>query len=179
MTREKIIITGASSGLGEGMAREFARRGRALGLAARRLDRLEALAAELEPDARRVAVRALDVTDVESVPVVFGELADELGGVDRVIVNAGLGKGAPIGTGKAAANLETVQTNLVGALAQAEAAMEIFRAQNHGHLVLISSISAVRGLPGPRPPTPPPRPGSPPSARACRPSWPAARSSSA
>ncbi len=147
MTREKIIITGASSGLGEGMAREFARRGRALGLAARRLDRLQALAAELEPDARRVAVRALDVTDVESVPVVFGELADELGGVDRVIVNAGLGKGAPIGTGKAAANLETVQTNLVGALAQAEAAMELFRAQNHGHLVLISSISAVRGLP--------------------------------
>ncbi|GAA4641394.1 SDR family oxidoreductase [Gordonia humi] len=147
MTREKIIISGASSGLGEGMAREFAARGRSLGLTARRVDRLEALAAELAPTAPTVAVAGLDVTDVDAVPGVFGDLADRLGGVDRVIVNAGLGKGAPIGTGKAAANIETVQTNLVGALAQIEAALEIFRAQNSGHLVLVSSMSAVRGLP--------------------------------
>ncbi|MFT3659930.1 MAG: SDR family oxidoreductase [Gordonia sp. (in: high G+C Gram-positive bacteria)] len=147
MTREKILITGASSGLGEGMARRFAAQGRSLGLAARRLDRLEALAAELSGQAKQVAVAPLDVTDVAAVPRVFGELAETLGGVDRVIVNAGLGKGAPIGTGHAAANIETIQTNLVGALAQAEAAMEIFRAQNHGHLVLVSSISAIRGLP--------------------------------
>ena len=74
-------------------------------------------------------------------------LADDLGGLDRVIVNAGLGKGAPMGTGKAAANIETIQTNLVGAVAQIEAALEIFRAQNYGHLVLVSSISGIRGLP--------------------------------
>lgn len=146
-TRQKILITGASSGLGEGMAREFAARGRSLALAARRVDRLETLADELRPSASQVAVSALDVTDVDAVPVVFGKLRDELGGLDRVIVNAGLGKGAPICTGKAHANIETVQTNLVGALAQAEAAMEIFRAQNHGHLVLVSSISGIRGLP--------------------------------
>ncbi len=147
MTRGKIIITGASSGLGEGMAREFAAKGRSLGLAARRLERLEGLAADLSGQAKQIAVARLDVTDTASVPRVFAELADELGGVDRVIVNAGLGKGAPIGTGHADANIETVQTNLVGALAQAEAAMELFHAQNSGHLVLISSISAVRGLP--------------------------------
>ncbi|MGB3699022.1 MAG: SDR family oxidoreductase [Gordonia sp. (in: high G+C Gram-positive bacteria)] len=147
MLREKIIITGASSGLGEGMAREFAARGRSLGLAARRVDRLQELADDLRPQAARVAVAALDVTDVGAVPVVFDALADELGGVDRVIVNAGLGKGAAIGTGHAAANIETVQTNLVGALAQIEAAMTIFRAQGRGHLVLVSSMSAVRGLP--------------------------------
>lgn len=146
-TRENILITGASSGLGEGMAREFAAKGRSLALAARRVDRLEALADELRPTAARVATAHLDVTDVDSVPVVFGNLRDRLGGLDRVIVNAGLGKGAPLGTGKMAANIETVQTNLVGALAQVEAALEIFRAQNHGHLVLISSMSAVRGLP--------------------------------
>ncbi|WP_168701234.1 SDR family oxidoreductase [Gordonia paraffinivorans] len=145
--RQKILITGASSGLGEGMARRFAARGRALGLAARRLERLETLAAELRPSAAQVAVTPLDVTDLDAVPVAFRKLADELGGLDRVIVNAGLGKGAPLGTGKAAANIETVQTNLVGALAQAEAALEIFREQNAGHLVLISSISGVHGLP--------------------------------
>ncbi|OPX09982.1 SDR family oxidoreductase [Gordonia sp. i37] len=145
--RDKILITGASSGLGEGMAREFAGMGRSLALAARRLDRLDALAAELRPHAGTVATAALDVTDVDTVPVVFGALRDELGGLDRVIVNAGLGKGAPLGTGKMHANIETVQTNLTGALAQIEAALEIFRAQDHGHLVLISSMSAVRGLP--------------------------------
>ncbi|GED96950.1 SDR family oxidoreductase [Gordonia crocea] len=146
-TREKILITGASSGLGEGMAREFAKRGRSLGLCARRLDRLTALAAELRPDAAQIEVAELDVTDFDSIPGVFGALRDQLGGLDRVIVNAGLGKGAPIGTGKARANLETVQTNLTGALAQAEAALEIFREQGAGHLVLISSVSANRGLP--------------------------------
>jgi len=147
MTREKILITGASSGLGEGMARQFAARGRSLALAARRLDRLETLAGELSGQAKQVAVASLDVTDTEAVPMVFDSLAGELGGLDRVIVNAGLGKGAKIGTGKAHANIETVQTNLIGALAQAEAALKIFREQNHGHLVLISSMSAVRGLP--------------------------------
>jgi len=111
--RQKILITGASSGLGEGMTRRCAARGRALGLAARRLERLETLAAELRPSAAQVAVTPLDVTDLDAVPVAFRKLADELGGLDRVIVNAGLGKGAPLGTGKAAANIETVQTNLV------------------------------------------------------------------
>ncbi|MGV9710859.1 SDR family oxidoreductase [Gordonia sp. NPDC003424] len=146
-TRQKILITGASSGLGEGMARRFAAQGRSLALCARRTDRLDVLADELRADAAQVAAAGLDVTDTDAVPRVFGELADALGGLDRVIVNAGLGKGAPIGTGKASANIETVQTNLVGALAQAEAALEIFRAQDAGHLVLVSSMSAIRGLP--------------------------------
>ncbi len=129
------------------MARAFADRGRSLALCARRVDRLEALASDLAPTAAQVATAALDVTDTAAVPTVFGALRDELGGLDRVIVNAGLGKGAPLGTGRADANIETITTNLIGALAQIEAAMEIFRAQGHGHLVLISSMSAVRGLP--------------------------------
>ncbi|MFI6869063.1 SDR family oxidoreductase [Nocardia sp. NPDC050406] len=150
MTRRKILITGASSGLGAGMAREFARRGRDLALCARRLDKLEQLRDELRaahPEIT-VAVRALDVDDHAAVPKVFAELREELGGLDRVIVNAGIGKGALLGTGRAEANIATATTNFVSALAQAEAAMEIFRTANSGHLVLISSISAVRGLPG-------------------------------
>ncbi|GAB4587955.1 SDR family oxidoreductase [Nocardia sp. IFM 10818] len=150
MTRRKILITGASSGLGAGMAREFARRGRDLALCARREPNLEELRAELlaAHPGITVAVRALDVDDHAAVPEVFGELRDELGGLDRVIVNAGIGKGALVGTGRASANLATATTNFVSALAQAEAAMSIFRAQDAGHLVLISSMSAVRGLPG-------------------------------
>ncbi|QIS14847.1 SDR family oxidoreductase [Nocardia arthritidis] len=150
MTRKRILITGASAGLGAAMARDFASKGRDLALCARRLDALTELRAELTAahPGITVAVRGLDVDEHTAVPRVFGELRDELGGLDRVIVNAGLGKGAIIGTGRAAANIATATTNLVSALAQTEAALEIFRAQNSGHLVLISSMSAVRGLPG-------------------------------
>ncbi|WP_330178868.1 SDR family oxidoreductase [Nocardia sp. NBC_01503] len=150
MTRQRILITGASSGLGAGMAREFARKGRDLALCARRIENLEALRSELlaAHPGITVAVRGLDVDDHTTVPEVFEELRAELGGLDRVIVNAGIGKGARIGTGRADANLATATTNFVSALAQAEAAMGIFRQQQTGHLVLISSMSAVRGLPG-------------------------------
>jgi short-subunit dehydrogenase len=148
--RRTILITGASSGLGEGMARELAARGRDLALCARRLDRLESLRRELlsRHEGIRVSIKALDVNVHEQVFAVFGELAAELGGLDRVIVNAGVGKGQPVGTGNFfPVNLKTAQTNFVAALAQCEAAVEIFRRQDRGHLVMMSSVSAMRGLP--------------------------------
>ena len=141
-----ILITGASSGLGAEMARQFAARGHDLALCARRLDRLEELRAEIlaAHPGRRVEVRALDVTDDDQVFAVFRAFrdADARRRIDRVVVNAGLGKGAPLGTGGYAANRQTAMTNFVAALAQSEAAMEIFRAQDAGHLVMISSMSA-------------------------------------
>ena len=124
--RQRILITGASSGLGEGMARRFAAMGRDLALAARRADRLEALRKELlaAHPGIRVEVAAMDVDDPESVATVVPELAGRLGGLDRFIVNAGIGKGASIGTGKAWANRAVLLTNVLGAHAQCEAAME-------------------------------------------------------
>ena len=147
--RQNILITGASSGLGAGMAREFAARGRNLALCARRTDRLTELRDELlaAHPGIRVSVAALDVDDHEQVFAVFREFRDALGSLDRVIVNAGLGKGQPVGTGYFHANVATANTNFLGALAQCEAAMEVFRDQRQGHLVVISSISALRGMP--------------------------------
>src|SRR3984885_9471787 len=150
MTRQKILITGASSGLGAGMARAFAAKGRDLALCARRTDRLDELKAELAqryPDVK-VAVAALDVNDHEQVPKVFAELSDELGGIDRVIVNAGIGKGAKLGSGKSWANKATIETNLVAALVQIETALEMFTKSGSGHLVLISSVLGATGVPG-------------------------------
>ncbi|HET7431722.1 MAG TPA: SDR family oxidoreductase, partial [Nocardioides sp.] len=144
-----ILITGASSGLGAEMARQFAAKGHDLALCARRTERLEELRTEIAAahPGVTVAVKPLDVTDDDAVFGVFHEFADELGGLDRVVVNAGLGKGAPLGSGRFDANRETAMTNAVGALAQTEAAMEVFRAQGRGHLVMVSSMSAMRGLP--------------------------------
>jgi short-subunit dehydrogenase len=131
------------------MARQFAAKGHDLALCARRTDRLEELRSEIgsaQPE-RRVELRALDVNDDEQVFSVFRAFRDDFGRLDRVIVNAGVGKGAPLGTGRYAENRETAMTNFVAALAQAEAAMEVFRAQESGHLVLVSSMSAMRGMP--------------------------------
>jgi short-subunit dehydrogenase len=147
--RKNILITGASSGLGAEMARQFAALGRNLALCARRTDRLEELKAELtakHPDIR-VSVRALDVGNYDQVFEVFRAFRDEFGTLDRVIVNAGIGKGASLGTGYFQANRKTAEINFIAALAQFEAATEIFRTQNAGHLVAIASVAAMRGLP--------------------------------
>ena len=145
----RTLITGASSGLGAEMARQFAAAGHDLALCARRRDRLEQLRDELRAahPAVRVVVEELDVDDHDAVFRVFAELTAALGGLDRVIVNAGIGKGAPIGTGRFDANKQTLTTNVLSALAQCEAAMEHFRAEGRGHLVVISSVSARRGMP--------------------------------
>lgn len=150
MTRQKILITGASSGLGAGMARSFAAKGRDLALCARRTDRLDELKAELldRYPGIKISVAALDVNDHDQVPKVFAELSDQLGGIDRVIVNAGIGKGWPLGEGKPWANKATIQTNLVSALVQIETALEMFKKSGSGHLVLISSVLGNKGVPG-------------------------------
>ena len=150
MTRQKILITGASSGLGAGMARQFAAKGRDLALCARRAENLEELKAELTSKypSITVAVAALDVNDHQAVPKVFEELSEELGGIDTVIVNAGIGKGFQIGGGKPWHNIATIETNLVSALVQIETAMAMFKAAGRGHLVLVSSVLGNKGVPG-------------------------------
>jgi hypothetical protein len=147
VSRGVVLITGASAGLGEEMARQFADLGYDLALCARRTERLDALAAEITGrTGRRVETAALDVTDADAVPAVFARFAEDFGAIDRVVVNAGIGKGAALGTGRADANRATAMTNFVGALTQTEAALEIFRRQQRGHLVLVSSMSALRGM---------------------------------
>ncbi|WP_240770310.1 SDR family oxidoreductase [Nocardioides sp. GY 10127] len=145
----RTLITGASSGLGAEMARQLAARGHDLALTARRTDRLDDLRAEIGETSPgvRVATAPLDVTELATVPRVVDGLRAELGGLERVVVNAGAGKGRPIGSGRPDANIETLMTNVVGALATMEAAMAVFRDQGHGHLVVVSSVMSVRAMP--------------------------------
>jgi len=144
------LITGASSGLGAETARQLAARGHDLALCARRTDRLEALRTEIlaAHPVRRVEVRALDVTDDDQVLEVFEGFRDDFGHLDRFVVNAGVSHGAPVGTGGWATNRATVMTNVVAALCQSEVAMQVLRDQGRGQLVMVSSMAALRGLPG-------------------------------
>ena len=132
------------------MARQFADKGRDLALCARRTENLEELKAEIldKHPYIKVAVAALDVNDHEAVPTVFAALSEELGGIDCVIVNAGIGKGYKLGGGKPGANTATIETNLVSALVQIETALEIFTKAGAGHLVLVSSVLGNKGVPG-------------------------------
>ena len=143
-----VLITGASSGLGAMMARKFAFLGYDLAICARRLERLDALKTELQKQyGIKVLTKALDVTVYDDVFKIFEEFAGEFGKLDKIIVNAGIGDSRVIGHGRFNINRATAETNFIAALAQCEAAMQIFRRQNSGHLVVISSMSAIRGLP--------------------------------
>ena len=144
-----MLITGASSGIGAGLAREFARRGYALAIAARRLDRLEALAPQLlAAGAAQVVTIALDVADTDAIGPAVQRATAQLGRLDVIVANAGVGPLTPTGRGKLPLMRETLNINLLGAIATIEAALPIFRAQGSGHVVGITSVAGSKGLPG-------------------------------
>ena len=147
---QRIIITGASSGIGAALAHEYARRGFDMGLCARRSDALEQLCSQLSAQYPQQAFlwETLDVADLGQVAPVIQRLAERLGSVDIVIANAGITGVRRTGSGDLSTDLAVLQVNLLGAIATIDAATAIFRTQGHGHLVGISSFSAFRGIPG-------------------------------
>jgi NAD(P)-dependent dehydrogenase (short-subunit alcohol dehydrogenase family) len=143
-----VFLTGASGGLGEGMSRAFAKRGYSLALTGRRTEVLEELAADLRKSGSpRVIVLSLDVTDFAAVPRVLADAAQQLGGLDVVVANSGIGGSTPIGRGAFEAARRVIETNLLGAMATVDAAVELFLKQGRGHVVGVTSVAAVRGLP--------------------------------
>ena len=143
-----IFITGASSGIGEALAAEFARRGYDIAIAARRVERLESLAERLRGlGASRVLTVALDVTDFDAIGTALQRAAKDFGRLDVVVVNAGVGYSVPIGKGKFDLSRRTIDTDLTGAIATIELALPIMRSQGGGHVVAITSIAGSRGMP--------------------------------
>ncbi len=159
MRFQRALITGASSGLGHGIARELARRGAAVVLCARRTEPLDALAAEIRTAGGHAVVERLDVTEAAAVQAVVARQDDAIGGFDLVLANAGISplqgevQGPGGGPGAAADKLawhnveRVLATNLVGACATLCAALPRFRARGHGTLAAITSLAALRGFP--------------------------------
>ncbi|MGI9287324.1 MAG: SDR family oxidoreductase [Pseudomonadales bacterium] len=145
---KSVLITGATRGLGVGMARHFAARGYQLALTGRSLDDLEKLAAELKAQSPQICIKVLDVTEYDAVPQVLRACAEELGGLDIVIANAGIALATKVGEGLFEQMRATIDVNLTGAIATSEAAVELFRSQGHGQLVGVSSVAALRGMRG-------------------------------
>ncbi|MER8404384.1 SDR family NAD(P)-dependent oxidoreductase [Mesorhizobium sp. M0959] len=130
------VITGASSGIGEALARELLSEGYRVALLGRRLERVAALADELGEGA--IAIQA-DVTDRDSIAGAAARV-QEFGGADVLVNNAGVMLTAPFGSGKRSEHRQMVETNLLGAMTVTEVFLDQLRAKK-GDLVNISSVA--------------------------------------
>lgn len=146
-----VLVTGASSGIGRGLALELARRGARLGLVARRCDLLQELATEISSGPGRngadVLSLAADVSDQQSMRDAAARLLTAFGRIDVLIANAGIGgnnPGAEFDAGKFAT---VIDVNLIGAANSVQAVLPEMVARGRGQLVVISSLAAYRGLP--------------------------------
>jgi NADP-dependent 3-hydroxy acid dehydrogenase YdfG len=135
----RVLVTGASSGIGEATARAIAAAGGRVALLARRADRLEALAEELDG----VAVPA-DVTDPETTAVAVGRAADELDGLDGLVNAAGLAHPGTVVDGDPANWRRMFDVNVLGLLHATQAAVPHLRAAGRGDVVNLSSMSGRR-----------------------------------
>ncbi len=133
----KIIITGATSGIGRELAIQLAQNGHTVGLIGRRLERLEEIAEQI---GERAFYRSLDVTDFDTANVVYQGLADEMGGMDIMILNAGVGRDSLLP--KWDSDKQTIDVNVSAFVHGAHFAFTYFRAQKKGHIVGMSSIAS-------------------------------------
>lgn len=142
-----VFITGASSGIGAALAREFAREGADVALAARRTDRLEALAAEVGKTGRRAVVIACDVTRDGDLERAVERTRAVLGKLDVVVANAGFGVSGPLERLSLDDYRRQLETNVFGVLRTIYATLDDLK-KTRGRLVLIGSVSGHVGVPG-------------------------------
>ena len=143
-----IIITGASSGLGEATARRLAGRGARLVLAARREDRLKALTEDLKSEGAEVVWQATDVTDRKQVEALVAFAKETFGRIDVLINNAGLMPLAPLDEVKVDEWDQMVDVNLKGVLYGIAAVLPTMRGQHSGHVINLSSVAGHKLFPG-------------------------------
>ncbi|UVK46465.1 SDR family oxidoreductase [Mesorhizobium sp. AR07] len=145
--RDKVVvITGASSGLGEAAARLLAKEGAKLVLGARRLDRLQALAGELSLG--KDAILQTDVTDVGQVRRLVDHAVKIHGRVDVIINNAGLMPHSPLERGKVEDWDRMIDVNIKGVLYGIAAALPHMKTQKSGHIINVSSVAGHKVGPG-------------------------------
>ncbi len=137
---KKIVIVGASSGIGKELAKIFGRHDYAVGITARRIELLSEVAKELPGS---VFVKSMDVAKPDEAISVLEELIKEMGGLDIIVISAGIGFINPDLTWQK--EKDTIDVNVTGFTAIANSAMKHFLKQGYGHLAGISSVGAIRG----------------------------------
>ena len=143
-----VLLTGASSGIGEALALAIAERGAVVGLLARREELLIELAGKCENVGGKARHFAVDVTNAQAVADAAETLRNEFGKVDILIANAGVGgNNSETRNFNAAAVAEVININLLGAVNAVAAVLPQMLENESGQLVAISSLAGFRGLP--------------------------------
>lgn len=142
------LITGASSGIGRALALALAARGETIVALARRKDLLDALAAEIRSRGGKALAVRCDVTEPEQVRAACAAAVQSFGIIDRLIANAGGGDRTPVDHFRAESISGMLALNAGGAANCIEAVLPSMLERRSGHIVLMSSLAASRGLPG-------------------------------
>jgi short-subunit dehydrogenase len=142
------VITGASSGIGWSLARQLAAEGCQVGLVARRQDKLDALAQEICAGGGRAAVAAADVGVRDQILAALHAVASQLGPVDLLIANAGVGMPTLHDPSNTLDVEKMTQVNFLGVVYSVEAVLPEMLRRGRGHLAAVSSLAAYKGLPG-------------------------------
>ena len=139
-----VWITGASSGIGEAMAREFANQGAILVLAARNVEKLNQLRDTL-PNAEIHTVVPLDLTDLSNVDALVSSVIDQVGRVDVLVNNGGISQRSLVGETPIEVDRKIMEVNFFGAVGLTKALLPALR-ETHGQIIVISSISGKFGF---------------------------------
>ena len=139
-----VLITGASSGIGEATARRLADAGHTVVLGARRLDRIEAVARQIIELGGRALAVALDVTHIESVRAFVAEAHARFGRIDVFVNNAGVMPLSLVSDLRVAEWDQMIDVNLRGVLHGIASVLPIMQQQHSGHIINIASTSAHR-----------------------------------
>lgn len=139
-----VVITGASSGLGEATARHLVAKGARVVLGARRTDRLASIASDLKASGGEVAYQATDVTDLTQVQSLVNLAVERFGRVDAFVNNAGVMAIAPLDALKVDEWNRMIDLNIKGVLHGIAAALPLFRAQGSGHFINVASIAGAK-----------------------------------
>lgn len=143
-----VIITGASSGLGEATARRLAKNGAKLMLAARREDRLQELVSEIEKDGGTAKYQVIDVSDRTQVEALAKATYQAYERIDVLVNNAGLMPLSPLDETKVDEWEKMVDVNIKGVLYGIAAVLPIMRSQKSGHIINLSSVAGHKVFPG-------------------------------
>jgi len=142
-----VLVTGASSGIGEATSRLLAARGARVVLGARRTDRLAAITSEIHASGGQAEQRALDVTSLEDMRAFVAFARERFGRVDVIVNNAGLMPLSPLSALKVDEWNRMIDVNIRGVLHGIAAALPLMEAQGSGHVVNVSSIGGHTAFP--------------------------------